>query len=480
MKNPWLAIVALALAVAACSMAVIHYEGRQTREAMRELAKNEIPQGVREGINDSVGGTIGKVTDVGHMIDEVGSTIDKLSGGGGVDPQTGKPVPKLTQKAGQVATSVLDRLQDVVGSNPASASDPTSGTPLPKPGSPLPKPGTTPPGAGGVMDSVQSTIGGVLGGNVPHPESPVPVPNPPVSTPEMPKSEPKSDKSTETPDAKTSTGSGDTKPESSSTAGTSQPRPRDPVGELFDLGKRATRTGDAIGQKLFGLSIEEEKAWGAKLHKQILEEHKVVRSANITKRIAKITSPLLSQRQRREIEYKFTVIQSEDDDINAFSILGGFIYIHQALIDYVESDHELQFVLGHEIGHVDLGHCTQALTYQVRVSSVGTPIAGNIAGTLHSLLARPYTKDQEFEADAYGFRASIAAGQTREQALAFPRRFNQWIKEHYPEEAESEKPDGSVAGSLAQHVKSHFETHPPMAERIRRLEALDVSSSAKK
>ncbi len=53
-------------------------------------------------------------------------------------------------------------------------------------------------------------------------------------------------------------------------------------------------------------------------------------------------------------EYKFHVL--EGDDINAFSIPGGFIYIYEGLIDFAESDDELAGVIAHEISHAAFRH----------------------------------------------------------------------------------------------------------------------------
>jgi Zn-dependent protease with chaperone function len=74
----------------------------------------------------------------------------------------------------------------------------------------------------------------------------------------------------------------------------------------------------------------------------------------------------------------------------------------------------------------------------------------------------------------------IAAGQTREQALAFPRRFGQWLIERGLEEPTDEQADKSVVTVVANRAQDHFRTHPPMDERIRHLEAIDVGAHAKK
>lgn len=52
--------------------------------------------------------------------------------------------------------------------------------------------------------------------------------------------------------------------------------------------------------------------------------------------------------------YTFKLVQG--DDVNAFSIPGGFIYVYEGLMKFVESDDELAAVLAHEISHAAFRH----------------------------------------------------------------------------------------------------------------------------
>ncbi|HEY3782295.1 MAG TPA: M48 family metalloprotease [Fimbriimonadaceae bacterium] len=52
--------------------------------------------------------------------------------------------------------------------------------------------------------------------------------------------------------------------------------------------------------------------------------------------------------------YRYTVLKG--DDVNAFSIPGGYIFVFEGLMKFVESDDELAGVLGHETSHAAFRH----------------------------------------------------------------------------------------------------------------------------
>lgn len=53
-----------------------------------------------------------------------------------------------------------------------------------------------------------------------------------------------------------------------------------------------------------------------------------------------------------EGQYKFQVKVIEDANVNAFALPGGNIVVCSALMDKIQSEDELAFVLAHEMGHV--------------------------------------------------------------------------------------------------------------------------------
>ncbi|HEX4130233.1 MAG TPA: M48 family metalloprotease [Pirellulales bacterium] len=413
MNNKLVALAFVGVVVLLGAAWLVHYEAQQTREAMREIARDQIPQGVREGIHDSTAPISDRARKVDDSVDRMASTIEKLGTeaiGAVRDRAAGES--SLPGAVADLASDVLGRMRD-------KATDAATG------GRSLPSPGD----AASVLGDVAGSTGGASGdrGN----------PN------------------------------GDANKRSSGGL----------VDRVFDAATQVTKAGDNVGQKWLELSEAEERDWGRKLHEQVLADQKAIIDAKIQTRLVRLAAPILAKRKRTGIEYTFTALETKPDDINAFSLAGGYIYVHQGLLDFVKTDEELQFVLGHEIAHVDLRHCAKQLTYSARATQVANATAGNVVAVLNNLATRSFTKDQEYDADAYAFKAVRAAGQTADQALSFPRRFNQYLHDRQAQRGDQDTGSTSPAGTVFRRVHQHFETHPSQDDRLKRLEALAAQQS---
>jgi len=71
---------------------------------------------------------------------------------------------------------------------------------------------------------------------------------------------------------------------------------------------------------------------------------------------------LWGQPELKKFEYTFKIVQ--DKDVNAYSLPGGFIYVHTGLLDYIHSDDELAGVLAHEIAHAAHHHMMKLIGEQ--------------------------------------------------------------------------------------------------------------------
>jgi predicted Zn-dependent protease len=96
---------------------------------------------------------------------------------------------------------------------------------------------------------------------------------------------------------------------------------------------------------------------------------------------------------------------------NAYALPGGVIVVTDALLALLRDEAELASVLGHEIGHVVLGHCYDAARFQLLARKVRGETLGELADVVYGALAHPsFSKTQEDEADRYGFELLLARG----------------------------------------------------------------------
>ena len=66
-----------------------------------------------------------------------------------------------------------------------------------------------------------------------------------------------------------------------------------------------------------------------------------------------IADNLWNQVARKDVR---TRSRSSRTTINSFATIGGFVYVYEGLVDFVQSDDELASVIGHETGHIERRH----------------------------------------------------------------------------------------------------------------------------
>ena len=245
-------------------------------------------------------------------------------------------------------------------------------------------------------------------------------------------------------------------------------KPQDVVQDVFNFGRQVAKQADEVVQGAVGLTVDEERNIGKKFHELMTAKNMVLKSPEEHDRVQRLAGPIIEKVGRQEISYTFTILDAPE--INACSIPGGYIYVNKGLLKFVANDAELLFVLGHEIGHVDLKHCVRNMTYAVQAAK----LAGQPAELAVQLIYRQYqlafSKELEYEADAYAFERLIEIGRTREEALSFTEHFIAYQKA-LGHAGKDPKPE-TVPDALKQEVWNHFRTHPASADRLERLRGM--------
>ena len=119
-----------------------------------------------------------------------------------------------------------------------------------------------------------------------------------------------------------------------------------------------------------------------------------------------------------EVPLNFKVYK--EDEVNAFACADGSVRVYTGIMDTM-TDNELLGVIGHEIGHVALNHTRRQMRAAILTSAAMEGLAStnetvaaltdSQLGALGSaMLDAKFSRDQESEADDYGYNFLVKAG----------------------------------------------------------------------
>lgn len=172
--------------------------------------------------------------------------------------------------------------------------------------------------------------------------------------------------------------------------------------------------------QLFGKpSVDQQKQLGREAAQQTLQKYREVRDSRAThfREIgAKLISGL-SPEDQRKWDYTFRVLES--DEVNAFALPGGPMFLFTGLYKLMNTDDQVAAVTGHELGHVRMEHWAKA-SAKAQERQVGLAIglsifkvgrAGQtVAGLANSIIGLKYSRSEEDEADEKGLANLVSAG----------------------------------------------------------------------
>ena len=189
------------------------------------------------------------------------------------------------------------------------------------------------------------------------------------------------------------------------------------------LGACVGATNPVTGETDWTLVDEQQELeLGHKAHQTLLEEYGYYDDLELQGYVMQVGQALAAVSHRPELEYRFTVLDS--DVVNAFAT-PGYVYITRGLLARMDSEAELAGVLGHELGHITARHAARGIGQQQTVGLIqlvlGTVTdsrllhqAGDLLGTAH---VRGYGRENELEADRLGAEYAARAGYDPEALL---------------------------------------------------------------
>jgi len=214
-------------------------------------------------------------------------------------------------------------------------------------------------------------------------------------------------------------------------------------------------------QDIFFFSTASEINMGQNIAKKIAKDFKLSNNPYHIERIDKIKNKITEVIDRKELNYYVYVVEEDQDgksQVNAFSLPGGYVYIFEDLLDLLESDDELAFVIAHEIGHIVSRHHIKrlqaAMGYNLMLlGSTAAPSEPGFSSGLAFALAQiltAYSREDEFNAD------ELAIKYTKDSGFD-PKAGIETLEKLYKENKKKIRPF------------SYFKTHPYPAQRIRHI-----------
>jgi len=209
------------------------------------------------------------------------------------------------------------------------------------------------------------------------------------------------------------------------------------------------------------LKPEDERRLGQELHNLIMERSTKLDAGDWLQRVEQAAAPFLSARSNPEIEFQFFVLDS--DAVNAFSHPGGYVYVCRGLFNLIgeDEDYALEFVVGHEIAHIDMKH---AITL---VELGNTELKKQGGETLLQFLGPivlGYPDKMEFDADSWVYREmTTRLRRSQYKGLKFLRKFKGYAEDH-------KFPNGHAAPDpKANPLENHFRANTAAWKRLNHL-----------
>jgi predicted Zn-dependent protease len=222
------------------------------------------------------------------------------------------------------------------------------------------------------------------------------------------------------------------------------------------IGKR-----DINKHQLDFYSLDKEIALGRQLAAEVDRQSKLVTDPLITEYVNRVGQNLVLH---SDAKVPFTIKVIDSNEINAFALPGGFLYVNRAVLETADNEAELAGVMAHEIGHVAARHGVEQASKANLINYGSVPLIflggwGGLAIRQAAGLAVPITflkfsREMESEADRLGAQYLWAAGYDPNAMISFFEKL----------QAQEKKKPGTMA--------KVFSTHPMTGDRITAIRAL--------
>jgi beta-barrel assembly-enhancing protease len=266
------------------------------------------------------------------------------------------------------------------------------------------------------------------------------------------------------------------------------------------------REGSNVGQQT-DMTVQDEQRLTQEALPQLKQEYPPAKNEELQRYISSLGMKIVrtNNLEGNPYNYNFTVVDVEN--VNAFALPAGAIFVTAPLIAMTSNEAELAGVIGHEIGHVVARHTAERMYAMEKEENKTWLLAagggligaaagfglgkllcadddtgclakaaaiGAVAGAGGGLLVQKFkflanSREDELEADRIGFKLAVGAGYDKEQVGKFYEKLLQ-------REKNAKRSGNPIMENLADAVS----THPPSEERVRQMNEMAANTPAAK
>ncbi|GBF78883.1 M48 family metallopeptidase [Aphanothece sacrum] len=181
--------------------------------------------------------------------------------------------------------------------------------------------------------------------------------------------------------------------------------------------------------QLSTLSDAQEVKYGQQINQELINsgQANISRNKELNQTVQRIGQRLAKNSSRPKLPFTFQVV--DDDAVNAFATMGGFVYINTGLMATAENEAELASVVAHEIGHITQRHSITQMR-DVAISQGLMSAAGLSENNIVQLGVQlgvnlPHSREAELEADQVGLKTLQRAGYAPIGMVTFMKKLMQ-------------------------------------------------------
>ena len=232
------------------------------------------------------------------------------------------------------------------------------------------------------------------------------------------------------------------------------PREMQKLALKYDVTKIGERK---VGTGMNFYSLDTELKMGQEMSQEAEQGLVLVSDPIVTEYINRLAQNLV---RNSDAKVPFTVKVVRDEEVNAYALPGGYMYVNTGLVLAADNEAELAGVLAHEIAHVAARHATHNMSRRDLFNLCSIPavfVAGPAGMAIREVteIALPvefmkFSRDAEREADLLGMEYAYAAGYDPAEMVNFFEKV----------QAEEKHKKGFLARA--------FDSHPMTEERVKR------------